>query len=155
MKGKPSRILFVTITLLSILLTIGIVHAKPQYGEMKLYDPLPTDPLHPEYGILVWSGTITGDINGKMYFYNSGGRDVGQVSFFEETWLINDENGDMLLLGTDQGVVSWNNLKYRMNGVVTDAASEYANLLGHNVHMRGVIIPSDTIWQAPGVFRVN
>ena len=115
----------------------------------------------------VWRGTITGDISGKMYFTNIGtGKPFdselrGNAIFFGEIWLITDEQENMLLTGTDKGVVSLDGSEYRMNGVVTDAASEWSHLIGRNVHMSGYIT-----WQehpefgiipatAPGTFRVN
>jgi hypothetical protein len=149
MKCKKSKLLMLALALTSVLMTAVIVNAKPLYGVMALDFTGPANP--------VWTGTISGDIGGKMYFYNTGGRDVGQAHFFEETWLITDQDDVMLLTGTDTGVVSWASLKYRMNGVVEDAAPGYEYLIGHNVHMSGTItldgagVPET----APGVFRVN
>ena len=148
MRCEKSKLLMLALALTSVLMTAVIVNAKPLYGVMALDFTGLTNP--------VWSGTISGDINGKMYFINTGGRDVGQAHFFEETWLITDENDDMLLTGTDTAVVSWRNAKYRMNGVVLDAAPKYTHLIGHNVHMSGIItFDGETPDTAPGVFRVN
>ena len=156
MKCKASTLLMLALTLTSVLMTAVIVNAKPLYGEMAL-DFMAPGPVHPELGIPpVWSGTITGDINGKMFFYNTGAKDVGQAHHFWEVWLITDENWNTLLTGTDKGVVSWANDKYRMNGVVTEAYGEYEHLIGHNVHMSGIITWADgTPATAPGIFRVN
>lgn len=91
-----------------------------------------------------------------MYFYKTGSKVVGQAKHFWEVWLITDDEGDMLLMGTDEGVVSVANLKFRMNGVVTGAAPEYEHLLGRNVHMSGQVISiSPTEKEAFGVFSVN
>ena len=162
MKYRKSIILLATALTLTIFL-VAAVQAKPLRGEMALNLMAP-GPEHPVYGAPVWSGTITGDINGDMYFYNWGiVKDVGQAHFFWETWLITDGNGNMLT-GIDKGVVTWKNDRYRMNGVVTDASGDWAYLVGHNVHMSGditwqnigtpeepVMIPAN----APGDFRVN
>ncbi len=109
----------------------------------------------------VWRGNITGDISGNMFFTNVGpGRrgveERGMTLSFEEVWLITDEYGNMLLTGTDEGVVSANS-KYRMNGVVTGAAPEWSYLIGRAVHMSGYITwdPTGLPLTAPGTFRVN
>ena len=151
MRCEKSKLLMLTIAITSVLMTAVIVNAEPLYGEMALYFTGP--PPNP-----VWSGTITGDIDGEMFFYNTGGKDVGQAHFFWEIWLITDGDGNTLLTGTDTGVVSWANAKYRMNGIVTEAYGDYAHLIGHNVHMSGSItFDPDTGLPAtaPGVFRVN
>ena len=155
MKRKGYTLLIVAFALTSVLMTVTAVNAKPLYGEMALYKP-PVGPPHPEWGPLSWSGTISGDINGNIYFYKTGSKVVGNVKHFWEVWLITDESGDMLLMGTDRGVVSLANMKYRMNGEVTDAAPQYEGLIGRNVHMSGIVISiSPTVKQAPGEFRVN
>lgn len=145
----------VACALTSVLMTVIAVNAKPLYGEMALFKP-PIGPSHPEWGPLSWSGTISGDINGKIYFYKTGSKVVGNVKHFWEVWLITDDVGDMLLMGTDKGVVSLANMKYRMNGEVTGAAPQYVHLIGRNVHMSGCVISiSPTVKHAPGDFRVN
>ena len=165
MKYTKNKLLTLTLALVSILMTVVVVNAIPLYGEMAL-DFMAPGPTHPVLLIdPVWSGTISGDdINGKMFFYNTGGKDVGQAHFFEETWLITDDDLNTLLTGTDSGVVSWANDKYRMNGVVTEAYGDYAHLVGHNVHMSGSITwqnigtpeePDMIPATAPGMFRVN
>ena len=154
MKHKGYTLLMAACALTSVLMTVIAVNAEPLYGEMALSKP-PIGPSHPEWGPLSWNGTISGDINGKIYFYNTGRKIVGNVKHFWEVWLITDDAGDMLLIGTDKGIVSLANMKYRMNGVVTDAAPQYQHLIGRNVHMSGSVISiSPTVKQAPGVFRV-
>ncbi len=149
----------ISLALVFTLMLVPAVSAmKPLIGSMEL-DFFLDNP--------VWRGTITGDISGKMYFYNIGtGKPFdpelrGNAIFFGEIWLITDEEDNMLLTGTDEGVVSLGGSEYRMNGVVTDAASQWSYLIGRNVHMSGYIT-----WQvhpefgiipatAPGTFRVN
>ena len=110
MNRKKSKLLMLTLALTSVLMTAVIVNAKPLYGEIELYFMAP-GPVHPEYGPPLWSGTITGDIDGEIFFYATGWKDVGQVHFFEEVWLITDEYENMLLTGTDTGVFSFANSK--------------------------------------------
>ena len=159
MKRKVSNLLMLTLALTSVLMTAITVNAKPSYGAMALDRG---GPVHPEYGSPGWSGPITGDINGYMYFFNTGKKDAGQAHHFWEIWLITDGNGieygNTLLMGTDNGVVTWKNDKYRMNGVVTEANGDYEHLFGRNVHMSGIItFDPDTgaPLTAPGTFRVN
>lgn len=134
---------------------VGTAQAKkPLRGAMELYFMAGGPDIG--YGSPVWSGTITGDINGEMYFYSTGAKDVGQAHHFWEVWYITTVDGD--LIGTDKGVVSWENDKYRMNGVVTEATRNWAYLEGRNVHMSGIITwDPDTGLPAtaPGTFRVN
>ena len=142
-------LVFVTICLLAV----AVLADLPVSGEMEL-DFYPENP--------VWRGTISGDINGNMFFTNVGpgkrGEELrGQTISFEEIWLITDDNENMLLTGTDAGIVSPNS-KYRMNGEVTDASPEWSHLIGHTVHMSGHITwdpESGMPLTAPGTFRVN
>ncbi|UCE95556.1 MAG: hypothetical protein JSV51_07480 [Candidatus Bathyarchaeota archaeon] len=136
------------IILLTLALTLSLVAAvptnakKPLRGSMELYFMAEGPDIG--YGPPIWSGTISGDINGEMYFYNTGSKDAGQARHFWEVWYIITEDG--ILLGTDKGVVSWKNNKYRMNGIVTQATGNRMHLEGRNVHMSGYIT-----WAAPGL----
>jgi len=75
---------------------------------------------------------------------------------FEEEWWITDQGGT-ILRGTDEGVVSPNS-KYRMNGVVTEAAPEWSHLIGRKVHASGYITwdpDTGAPLTAPGTFRIE
>jgi hypothetical protein len=146
MNRKKSKLLMLTLALTSVLMTAVIVNAKPLYGEAALYFTGPANP--------VWSGTISGDINGLMFFYATEAKDVGQVHYFWEEWEILDFDGTLILSGIDNGVFSNANSKGRMNGVVLDANEEYAHLIGHNVHMSGTVNWAKTP-PCLLVFRVN
>ena len=104
----------------------------------------------------IWRGTISGDISGQIFFSNIGDKESGKAYHFSETWEIKD--GDTVLLsGTDEGVVSPDS-KYRMNGVVTYAAGEWAYSLGRNIHASGYITwdpDTGALLTAPGEFRIN
>jgi len=136
-----------------LMLMGGVAAQAPLEGEMEL-DFYPENPI--------WRGTITGDISGNMYFTNVGpgrrGEELrGQTVSFEEVWLITDAEDNMILAGTDEGIVSPNS-KYRMNGVVTEAAPEYSHLVGRTVHMSGYITwdpGTGAPLTAPGTFRIN
>jgi hypothetical protein len=152
-KVKSSNLLVLALALTSVLTTIAIVNAKPLRSAMDLIK-LPLGPPHPEWGPNTWSGTISGEIEGNIYFYKTGGKLVGQANHFSEVWLITDDEDNTLLMGTDKGVVSLKSFSYRMSGVVTDAAPQYESLIGRKVYMRGdIYFLTPPI--APGIFRVN
>lgn len=146
--------------LLTSALAVPLQAILPLYGSMAL-DFYPVNPI--------WRGTISGDINGLMFFFNvgtgkQGNQAPGKTIHFGEIWLITDEAENMLLTGTDKGVVSLDGSEYRMNGEVTDAGEGWEHLIGRNVHMSGYITwqnigtPEDPVIvpeTAPGIFRVN
>jgi hypothetical protein len=154
MKGKASTLLVLALVLTSVFMTAVIVKAKPLSCTMDLIK-LPLGPPHPEWGPNTWSGTISGDIDGNIYFYKTAGKIVGQARHFWEVWLITDDEDNMLLMGTDKGVVSSKNGKFRMSGVVTDAVPQFEYLIGRNVYMCGEIIPLTAPPEADGIFRVD
>lgn len=152
MKGRAFTLLVLAMALTSVLTTVVIVNSKPVTCTMDLVK-LPLGPPHPEWGPNTWSGTISGYIEGDIYFYKTGGELLGQANHFSEVWLIMDGD-EILLMGIDKGVVSLKSFSYRMSGVVIGAASQYRHLIGHNVYMSGDITFS-TPPVATGIFRVN
>jgi len=142
--AKRLSVAFVAVTL--ILAFAPAVQAKQLRSTMVVsFNPgVFNDP--PEY---IWKGTISGDINGIMTFWATGpvpAKDLGhppgffwQVHFFTEYWEITDENGQLMIAGIDKGNTGYSNWKFRMNGEVTEANGEYADLVGHQVHMNGQI----------------
>lgn len=91
----------------------------------------------------IWRGPVSGDINGTIEWSNvgtgkRGDQDPGKTIPFAEEWVIKDGSGNMILTGTDEGVVSPNS-EYRMNGVVTGAAPQWSHLIGRQMHGRGTI----------------
>jgi hypothetical protein len=114
------------------------------------------------YGVNpIWRGSVSGDINGFMDFTNvgsgkGGNQEAGNTIHFGEIWQIWSD--DFLLRGTDKGVVSLGNSKYRMNGIVTEAEGIWAHLVGHRVHMSGTITwdpDTGAPLTAPGIFQVT
>ncbi len=153
MKSKGSSLLVLALALTSVLMAAVIVSAKPIVCTMDLVK-VPLGPPHPEWGPNTWSGTVSGYIEGNIYFYKTGGKRVGQANHFSEVWLITDDSGNTLLMGTDKGVVSLKSYSYRMSGVVIGAASQYQHLKGRKVYMSGEIIFSAPP-EATGIFRVS
>ena len=164
---KPMPLVLAMAITLAIILVAPAQAKKPLVGTMDLTFNLAWS--GPSETVPEWEGTITiGDDVYFMKFFNigtgkQGDQDPGMTLHFGEIWKIWD--GDTLILqGTDEGVVSLANNKYRMNGVVTEACGDFAIWEGRNVHMSGYIT-----WQnlgteenpimapeyAPGVFRIN
>jgi hypothetical protein len=148
------RLIFLRVLAFTLMLLLaGTTQAEsPLIGQMEL-DFYLDNPI--------WRGSITGDIAGEIFFTNvgtgkRGNQEPGNTLTFSEVWLITDEQGNMLLTGTDEGVVSPNS-EYRMNGVVTDAAPQWSHLIGRNVHASGYITwdPTGLPVTAPGTFRIN
>jgi len=160
--------------LLVLLPAIPAEAKQPLYGEMQL-------DFNPGWGgpsttVPEWTGTIAiGDGAYGMAFFNIGSGKpfvdpfTGNVLFFGEIWVIYQwltfdngvlDHGEVLLWGTDQGVVTFANSKYRMNGKVEAASEIFAEWEGRIVHMSGIIVwdtsgPVPVPVSAPGRFRIN
>lgn len=63
--------------------------------------------------------------------------------------------GDAAIWGTDSGVGTESNATYRMNGDVEFATGDFEGWEGRKVHMSGTFDQSTSIWEAPGIFRLN
>ena len=169
------------IFMLMLLPAIPAEAQKPLEGIMDLTFYL--DWPGPQEEIPDWFGSIT--IHDEVYpmaFFNIGtGKRFGpfdqpgtahngHVVFFGEIWKIYADDsttfdfdtgdfveGPVLLVGTDEGVVTIANSTYRMNGRVTEANAPFENRQGRNVHMSGIIV-----WHSfgapnfgPGTLRIN
>jgi len=165
--------LFGLIALVMMALVAPAEAKKPLSGEMDLGFNLTW--TEPGTEAPVWVGTVTlDDVEYGMAFFNIGiGKPFDEspspaVSFFGEVWEIYDvgtgvmdplgfERGDIVMMGRDAGVVSFNNNKYRMNGSVEEAFGDFLGWVGRNVHMSGTISFDDfgAPQFAPGTFRVN
>jgi hypothetical protein len=162
MKYKKSMPLVLAMAItLAIILVAPAQAKKPLIGIMDLEFNLAWS--GPSTTIPEWEGTITFDgiVFYDMKFFNigtgkEGDQDPGKTLHFGEIWKIWDD-GALILQGTDEGVVSLVNSKYRMNGVVEDASGPFAGWEGRNVHMSGIIewYPFGAPHFAPGVFRIN
>ncbi|MFX0172679.1 MAG: hypothetical protein ACFE9L_12235, partial [Candidatus Hodarchaeota archaeon] len=132
----------------------------------------------PQDEIPDWIGTITIDGNeyGMAFFAIGTGKlfydqNNGKAYFFGEIWEIYEsinyrfkdgvltkfKPGNIVLKGTDEGTTNLQNNNYVMNGIVTKTNKDFANWLGHNVHMSGEIIWYDfgAPHYAPGTFQLN
>ena len=112
-----------------------------------------------------WDGTITFE-DGSIYgirFIHLSDKMTGVAYHFGERWEIYDPQNptNVLMAGDDEGVSPGPKFpdptKYVMNGNVTDAYGDFAEWLGRNVHMSGVITydESGNPLTAPGTFRTN
>lgn len=167
-------------TLLGVIAAIVFVVATPAQadapvrGDMDLGFNLAAS--GPSDVVPTWVGTVTIDeVPYGMAFFNLGtGKPFADqpapqaTNFYGERWVIYDVGtgvmdpagfvpGSIVLAGTDEGVGSLVNGKYRMNGSVDEAHGVFSMLLGRPVHMQGVIefYPFGAPRFAPGTFRVN
>ena len=168
MKRKSSKLLVLAMaTILAIILVVPVQAKTPLVGIMDLEFNLAWS--GPSTTIPEWEGTITiDDTEYDMLFFNigtgkQGNQAPGKTLHFGEIWEIWDDT-TIIMKGTDEGVVSLQNSKYRMNGVVEEASGSFTDYECRNVHMSGIIewqnlgTEEDPIMApqyAPGVFRVN
>jgi hypothetical protein len=157
---KKRILVTMLLVLVLVLMTIGIAQAK---------DPLRCTIDYTFLGqevdgrFVSWVATISGDINGTVYYFASGSpmRFTGQASHYADSWEIVDGDGNVIMAGTDQTGSSTirhgKNSNWRTNGVVTEAYGDYADWVGRQVHQSGHFT-----WAAPGlpkdgtgIFRVN
>lgn len=148
--------------------------AKPAaklLGEMELNFNFPTDP-----GVPVWVGTIKfegiEEVFGMCFCKRIPEKVTGpqnansQASHFWEYFKIYDSNDESViyLAGSDEGVTTLANSKYRMNGEIEEANGEFEKWLGRNVHMSGFITwqvidtpegPVTVPATAPGTLKIN
>ena len=122
----------------------------------------------PGSGILVWEGTISGDIGGCIQWWAAEPpTPTGQASHYDLRWEVWDEcdgsEGTLLLAGSESGsttVRHGKNSNWRTNGVVTEASDAYAEWIGRPMHQSGnftwtivdgMPVPNEGI----GIFRAN
>jgi hypothetical protein len=112
--------------------------------------------------LLVWEGTISGDIEGEiLYWFDlSGGPpnmpETAYSSFYEARWEIWDGD-DLLLAGESAGQTATPPGKdgiWRGKGIVTEAYGDFADWIGRQVYEGG-----NVNWAFPysgsGIFRIN
>ena len=86
-----------------------------------------------------WEGTIIGDIEGSIEFWEGPASAVGMVLHFTEDFTIVTKDG-AVITGYEKGVYNLNTFKFRANGFVTDvtpATSDWAYLVGYTFHEIG------------------
>lgn len=162
MRGK--LLIFVACLMVAGVVSAGPVTAnEPLRGDqvMVLNGDLDSPDLG-KYGCseISWFGSI--EIDGTTYgmaLYPLPGRATGRdmVLHYDESWkvwsgefslsgegLIEDcEPGAVLLSGTDSGLWTAKNGRFRSNGVVEEAFEPFEDWFGRQVHQDGVIGPID------------
>ena len=86
-----------------------------------------------------WQGSISGDIEGTIQLWPrpSESYNVGAVRHYVEDFVITTTSEDVVK-GYESGVWTSANLKFRSNGMVTDATGDFAYLVGYETHQMGV-----------------
>lgn len=117
--------------------------------------------------LLVWEGTIAGDLNGTMKWWfvipppftglvtYPGGR----VNYYAARWEIWNEDGDKLLLAGEsagktvtpgEGVGIWDG-----HGVVTGGRGWLGRLKGRHIYETGPVIPDNGNLYGTGIFIIH
>jgi len=118
--------------------------------------------LDDEGRLLVWEGTITGDIEGtlKSWFVSGGGPpnmpDTAHVLLYESRWEIWDGD-DLLMAGDEAGTTATPPGKdgiWRGNGIVTEASEEFEDWIGRQTYAAGNV-NWDFPYSGSGIMRIN
>jgi len=169
---KRLSVSLIALAVTLVLIPAVSVQAKPIKCEFDL-DRYPTLPkwvgpiLTGEFGL-----AEDGTSRFIILFYNTANKDPNidgpnAIHHFWEIWEIragdytlydpaDPEGFPLVLRGDDKGVVTWKNDKYQMNGEITEVGvdfPQYSYLLGHQIHMNGVITYDPL--KAPGFIRIN
>ena len=171
--GKRISISTITVLALVLMLVLGTVLVdhdvvwakKPAPSLLGTIDYVYVGHLgtvDPEGRLLVWDGTISGDIEGELlyWFYPDGGPpnmpETANVMFYEARWEIWDGD-DLLLAGESAGQTATPPGKdgiWRGKGIVTEAYGEWEEWIGRQTYEAG-----NVIWDFPfsgsGIFRIN
>lgn len=126
---------------------------------------IPGLPPKDQVAALTWTGFISGGINGYMRFflmnYIVEGENGEWGHFFEVWQIFDEEGGELLMEGYDEGYTHQPTGKYAMIGPVTYTSSEFARWQGHVVFRHGTISPPPAEWEtnpaipvAPGRFCI-
>ena len=90
-----------------------------------------------------WYGTVEGDISGQVAFWETDANYiVGKTEHFFEVFTILPAGGGSIS-GVDAGVWNFSTFKFRAQGWVTDASSEWASLIGYKYFEMGRNSPFD------------
>lgn len=84
-----------------------------------------------------WHGTVQGDINGTVAFWETAANYVVGTTehFFEVFTIWPDEGGS--INGVDAGIWNFSTFKFRASGRVTDTSPEWTPLLGYKYFEMG------------------
>jgi len=116
--------------------------------------------------LLVWEGTISGDIEGEiLYWFYLGPPnvpDTAHVSFYEARWEIWDGD-ELLMAGESAGTTALNLVEprppgkdgiWRGKGIVTEAYVNFADWIGRQTY-EGGNVDWDFPYSGSGIFRIN
>jgi hypothetical protein len=109
----------------------GVVDMAFPYG-----GACPTPPATVPAPAECWHGTITGDITGTIWFWETDrNRFPGHTEHFFEVFLIT--GGDGSISGYDNGVWNFATFKFRAEGRVTAASGGWTGLVGRKYFESG------------------
>lgn len=164
---------FVNVIVISIalLFAASAVEAKDQntpHGQLvsQIDYVFAGDQVDDQGRVLIWEGTITGDIEGDIYWwfvFPSGVEgspfNVGSTAFYQARWEIwtddelimaGESAGKTLFVGNQDGI--WDGV-----GVVTEASGKYNTLKGRKIYESGPVVmgvsPPGTMYGA-GMFSI-
>ena len=114
--------------------------------------------------LLVWEGTINGDIKGVIRWWMGPSSPSGEASHYEdrfEIWDSDSDDAELLLAVEEKGTTTvrhGKNTVWRANGIVTEASKGYKDWLGRPTHNGGNatwVIPGVLPLDGEGTFRIN
>jgi hypothetical protein len=117
----------------------------------------------PEGRLLVWRGTISGDIEGVILWWMVVPfKEVGQTTHFVARWEIwNLDETFLLLAGDEAGTTTvrhYKNSIWRANGTVTEAFGDFEDWMGYQIHDGGNVdwgVSPPVSAFGEGIFRIN
>jgi len=162
---KKSICLLLTLGVVAALVPVGMAASKKPapllegITEYALVAP-PYGPLMVDGGgrVLVWEGTISGDIEGVIQWWIGPVTRTGSVSHYDDRCVILDEDENVLLEVLESGSTTYRDGKdpiWRTNGVVTYASGDYTDWIGRQSHADGDAKLLETPPCGTGTFRVN
>ena len=161
------KLMYIPLTLALILALVPAGMAQAETPEPKLEGITayvlvapPFGPLMVDGGgrVLVWEGTISGDIEGVIQWWIAPSTVTGNAVHYDDRCAILDENGNMLLEVLESGSTTYRDGKdpiWRTNGVVTYASGDYTAWIGRRTHADGDAKMLELPPCGKGTFRVN
>jgi len=137
---KAALAVLTLVILMSVVAIVPVVMANTLRGNQIIcMNDYGVPGPHPDHSTetTYWKGTITGDLTGTSYYWESPDNYViGNVMHFFEDFYI--DLGDGWISGYDVGVWNFATFKFRASGWVTDASPNYEYLIGCKFHEEGV-----------------
>ncbi|UCG55595.1 MAG: hypothetical protein JSU70_12080 [Phycisphaerales bacterium] len=162
---KKLILLLSALALILALVSAGMAEAEkpePKLEGITEYD-LVAPPFGPllidgEGRVLVWEGTISGDIDGVIQWWIGPTTGTGSVVHYDDRCVILDEDGNMLLEVLESGSTTYRDGMdpiWRTNGAVVDASGDYTAWIGRQTHADGDADMQASPPCGTGTFRVN